>query len=77
MKGKKTEEKPSENRCENCKWYDKESAREYVRRLGKDKHEVKEIRAICMNPNIKTYKRRINRHSVKPCFEKGTYKPPS
>jgi len=72
MKGKNNEEKLSENRCENCQWYSKESERKYTRKLGTDKHEVKETRTLCLNSKIKTYKRRITRNSGKLCFELAT-----
>ena len=50
-------------------------ARLFIRKLEKDKHEVRDVYAVCMNSNIKTYKRRVSKNLGKPCFETGTYKP--
>ena len=67
--------------CQECRWYDKGSEREFHRRVGKkdeagNRGEIVELRAICRNFNASSFKHLVMaRYSKRQCevWEKGTY----
>ena len=66
------------HRCDECKWYDVSTQRDFFRKVGpRDKSgqrtKIKEIRAVCRSPMSTAKGRLVKNDSDRPCFEKGKY----
>ena len=72
-KPKRTEKKEV-HQCNECKWYDFATQREF-HRDGIRKGLV-ETRAVCRSPTSKSRNHLVKNDSDKTCFEKGKYVPP-
>ena len=76
-----SKEKKEVHRCDECKWYDVSTQRDFFRKVGpRDKSgqrtTIKEIRAICRSPKSKAKGHLVKNDSDRPCFEKGKYVSP-
>ena len=73
-----SKEKKELHRCDECKWYDVSTQRDFFRKVGpRDKSgqrtKIKEIRAVCRSPISKAKGHLVKNDSDRPCFEKGKY----
>jgi len=80
---KKSESKDKKelHQCNECKWYDVSTQRDFFRKVGpKDESgqrtTIKEIRAVCRSPTSKAKGHLVKNDSDRPCFENGKYMPP-
>ena len=73
-KGHNVEEKKKVHGCDQCRWYDFSTQREF-HRDGIRKGLV-ETRAVCRSPKSKARNHLVKKDSDKPCFEKGKYVTP-
>lgn len=71
---KDKEEKKEVHRCDQCKWYDVSTQRDF-HRDGIRKGLV-EVRAVCRSPTSKARNHLIKNDSDRPCFEEGVYVKP-
>jgi len=62
------------HRCDQCKWYDLSTQRDF-HRDGIRKGLV-EVRAICRSPTSKARNHLVKNDSERECFEEGKYVPP-
>ena len=72
------EEKKEVHRCDECKWYDVSTQRDFFRKVGPrdesgQRTTIKEIRAICRSPKSKAKGHLVKSDSDRSCFEKGKY----
>ena len=75
-------EKKEVHRCDECKWYDVSTQRDFFRRVGKrdeggQRTTIKEVRAVCRSPTSKAKGHLVKNDSDRECFEKGKYVPPA
>ena len=79
---KKLEEKEEfekgTHQCDECKWYDVSTQRDFFRKVGPrdesgQRTTIKEIRAICRSPKSKAKGHLVKNDSDRPCFERGVY----
>ena len=80
-KKSETKEKKEVHRCDECKWYDVSTQRDFFRRVGKhdesgQRTTIKEIRAVCRSPSSKARGHLVKNNSSRRCFQRGTYVPP-
>ena len=73
-----SKEKKELHRCDECKWYDVSTQRDFFRKVGpRDKSgqrtKIKEIRAVCRSPTSKAKGHLVKNDSDRPCFERGVY----
>ena len=73
-KERNVEEKKEVHRCDQCRWYDFSTQRDF-RRDGIRKGLV-ETRAVCRSPASKSRNHLVKNDSDKTCFESGKYVPP-
>ena len=79
---KKPESKKKEvRRCDECKWYDVSTQRDFFRKVGPrdesgQRSTIKEIRAMCRSPKSTAKGHLVKNDSDRTCFEKGIYVPP-
>ena len=76
-----SKEKKELHRCDECKWYDVSTQRDFFRKVGPrdesgQRTTIKEIRAVCRSPTSTAKGRLVKNDSDRPCFEKGKYVPP-
>jgi len=76
-----SEEKKEVRRCNECKWYDVSTQRDFFRKVGPrdesgQRTKIKEIRAVCRSPTSRAKGHLVKSDSDRPCFEKGKYVPP-
>jgi len=83
IREKKAESKKKKEvrRCDECKWYDVPTQRDFFRKVGpKDESgqrtTIKEVRAICRSPTSKAKGHLVKNDSDRPCFKKGKYVSP-
>jgi len=67
-------EKKEAHRCDECRWYDFSTQREFHREGIRN--GLVETRAVCRSPTSKARNHLVKNDSDKPCFEKGKYVPP-
>jgi len=80
----KEEKKPSRKPCNQCRWYDKSTEREFHRKVGKrnekgERTEIVEIRAVCRCKKARAYGRLVHATLTKrscPHWEPGVYVTP-
>ena len=80
----KIEEKKEVHFCKDCKWYDKNTEREFHRKVGPknekgERSEIIEVRAICRNKNSNAYNHLVMTEYDKrqcPVWERGVYVKP-
>lgn len=68
------EERKEVHRCDQCKWYDVSTQRDF-HRDGIRKGLV-EVRAVCRSPTARAKGHLVKNDSDRPCFEKGVYVKP-
>lgn len=74
MKG--NEAKKKEHRCDECRFYDIGTQRDFYRRIGPrnekgERTKIKEIRAKCTNEKSTAFNHLVKADSInKPCFKK-------
>jgi len=68
------EEKKEVHRCDQCKWYDVSTQRDF-HRDGIRKGLV-EVRAVCRSPTARAKGHLVKNDSDRPCFEEGKYVKP-
>lgn len=76
-KGKQTEKREI-NRCDQCKWYDVSTQRDFHRKVGPrdeqgSRSTIMEVRAVCCSPTGTAKGHLVKNDSDRPCFEKGKY----
>ena len=70
--------------CNECRWYDKSTERDFHRKVGArnekgERSEIVEVRAVCRNPKAKAFNRLVHATLLKrecPQWEKGVYTAP-
>ena len=73
---KENKSKKKDNRCDECRFYDIGTQRDFFRKIGKrnekgERTKIKEIRAKCVNPKSTAYRHLVKADSInKPCFKK-------
>lgn len=70
----KEEEKEEVHRCDQCRWYDVSTQRDFHRdgiRKG-----LFEVRAVCRSPTSRARNHLVKNDSDRPCFEEGVYVKP-
>lgn len=77
IREKKRESKKKEvHRCEECKWYDVSTQRDFFRKVGPrdesgQRTTIKEIRAVCRSLTSKAKGHLVKNDSDRPCFEES------
>ena len=73
-KERNVEERKEVHRCDQCRWYDFSTQREFHR--DGIREGLVETRAVCRSPTSKARNHLVKNDSDKTCFEKGKYVPP-